>query len=101
MSIRRGLRSCVVLALLLSITATPSHADMSPPNDQSQDRSSTVVLVRDGGFHWAEAGVGAAAAIATTLLALGLVMALRPEHRENGNPRGARVSAEGASDEDN
>jgi hypothetical protein len=38
-----------------------------------------VVSVPDGGFDWADAAVGAAATLATTLLALGLVLALRPD----------------------
>jgi hypothetical protein len=39
-----------------------------------------VVRVSDDGFHWADAGLGAAVALATTLLTLGLVLALRPAH---------------------
>jgi hypothetical protein len=88
MSITRGLRWFVVLALLSSVAAASSHgADTNPPPDPSRDRPSTVVVsVRDGGFHWADAGVGAAAALATTLLALGLVLALRPDHGDGGKP---------------
>jgi hypothetical protein len=88
MSIRRGLRWFVVPALLLSIAAAPSQADTNPPLDASRHRPSTVVVsVRDGGFHWTDAGVGAAAMFATTLLALGLVLALRPDRRRNGKPQ--------------
>lgn len=88
MSITRGLRWFVVLALLLSVAEASSHgADTNPSPDPSRDRPSTVVVsVRDGGFHWADAGVGAAAMLATTLLALGLVLALRPDHGGNGKP---------------
>ncbi len=87
MSITRGLRWFVVLALLLSVAAASSHgADTNPQPDPSGDRPSTVVVsVRDGGFHWADAGVGAAATLAATLLALGLVLALRPAAKETGN----------------
>ena len=85
MRITRAFRSCVVLALLLSMSAASGHADMPPP-DPSQGRPPTVIVVRDTGFRWTDAGVGAAAAIATTLLALGLVLALRPDRRQNGNP---------------
>ncbi len=54
--------------------------ERDPPSDPSADRPSTVVVsVRDGGFHWADAGVGAAAVLATTLLALGLVLTVRPD----------------------
>jgi hypothetical protein len=88
MSITRGLRLFVVPALLLSVAAAPSHAETNPPPDPSRDRPSTVVVsVREGGFHWTDAGVGAAAMLATTLLALGLVLALRPDRRRNGKPQ--------------
>jgi hypothetical protein len=88
MSITRTLRWFVVLALLASVAAAPSHgADTNPSPDPSRDRPSTVVVtVRDDGFHWADAGVGAAATLATTLLALGLVLALRPDRIGNGKP---------------
>lgn len=87
MSITRGFRWFVVLALLLSVAPAASHADTNPPPDPSGDRPSTVVVsVRDGGFHWTDAGVGAAAMFATTLLALGLVVVRRPDRKENGKP---------------
>jgi hypothetical protein len=84
----RGVRWLVVLALVLSVNAASSHADTSPPPDPSgSERPSTVVVrVSDDGFHWADAGLGATAAFATTLLALGLVLALRPDRGGNGNP---------------
>jgi hypothetical protein len=86
MSITRGLRWFVVVALLSSVAAASSHADTKPP-DPNGDRPSTVVVsVHDGGFHWADAGVGAAATLATTLLALGLVLALRPERGVTDKP---------------
>ena len=87
MDIRRRLRWFVVLALLASVAAAPSHgADTNPPPDPSGDRPSTVVVsVRDGGFHWADAGVGAAAMFATTLLALGLALAVRPDRGGKDN----------------
>ena len=101
MRITRRLRWFVVLALLWSVAAASSYADTNPPADPSHDRPSTVVVsVRDGGFHWADAGVGAAAGLATTLLGLGLVLALRPDRGGNGNPYTALVSAEGASNAD-
>ena len=79
MSVRRGVRWFVVLAVLLSVAAASSRgAKASPPPDPSRP-STVVVNVRDDGFDWADAGVGAAATLATTLLALGLVLALRPD----------------------
>lgn len=85
MSITRGVRWFVALALLLSIAAPSSRADTNPAPNPSDERPSTVVVrVSDGGFHWADAGLGAAAALATTLLALGLVLTLRPDRGGNG-----------------
>jgi hypothetical protein len=87
MSITRGLRWFVVLALLLSVAAAPSYADTNPPPDPSRERPSAVVVsVREGGFRWTDAGVGAAAMFATTLLALGLALALQPDRKGNVKP---------------
>jgi hypothetical protein len=88
MNITRGLRWFVVLALLLAVAPASSHgANTSPPPAPSRDRPSTVVVtVRDGGFDWADAGVGAAAMLATTLLALGAVLVLRPDRGGTGKP---------------
>ena len=87
MSITRGLRWLVVLALLALVATSASHgAGTNPPADPHVRPSTVVVSVRDGGFHWTDAGVGVAATLATTLLALGIVLALRPDHRGNGKP---------------
>jgi hypothetical protein len=86
MSIIRRLRLFVVLALVLSVAAAWSQGANSNSPPASRDRPSTVVVVRDGGFHWTDAGLGAAAALATTLLAVGLVLALRPDRGANGKP---------------
>ena len=84
---KRGVRWFVLLALVLSVAPASGHADTTPPPNSSDERPSTVVVrVSDGGFHWADAGLGAAAALATTLLALGLVLTLRPDHGGNGKP---------------
>jgi hypothetical protein len=86
MSITRGFRF-IVLALLLLLAPAPSHAVTNPPPDPNSERPATVVVsVRNGSFHWTDAGVGAAAMFATTLLALGLVVARRPDSKENGKP---------------
>jgi hypothetical protein len=61
-------------------------ADTSRPPDPNRDPSTVVIRVRDGGFHWTDAGVGAAAMFATTLVALGLVLALRPDRGGTGKP---------------
>ncbi len=88
MSISRGLGWCVAVVLLVSVaTASSQGTEPRPSSDPGRDRPPTVVVsVRDDGFHWTDAGVGAAAAIATTLLALGLVLALRPDRGLKENP---------------
>jgi hypothetical protein len=87
MSIIRRLRLFVVLGLVLSVAAAWNQgANTKPPPAPSHDRPSTVVVVRDGGFRWTDAGVGAAAALAATLLALGLVLTLRPDRGAIGKP---------------
>jgi len=88
MSITRGLVWCVAVALLVSVaTASSQGAEQSSSSNPGRDRPPTVVVsVRDDGFHWTDAGVGAAAAVATTLLAFGLVLALRPNRGVKENP---------------
>lgn len=84
MSIARGLGWFVAVALLLSVAAASSPAGTNPAPELSDERPSTVVVrVSDSGFHWVDAGLGAAATVATTLIALGLVLALRPDRGEN------------------
>ena len=72
----RHLRNYVVVALLVGFLAPASLAagGTSPP-------PSVVVKVSDGGFHWGDAAVGAAATLATGLLVLGLVLMFRPAGR--------------------
>lgn len=84
MSITRGLRWLVALALLLSLATASGRAGTNPATEPSDERPSTVVVrVSDSGFHWVDAGLGAAAALATMLIALGLVLALRPDRGGN------------------
>jgi hypothetical protein len=54
---------------LLAPVSFAADAESPPP--------SIVVKVTDSGFHWGDAAVGAAAAIATAVLVLGLVLAIR------------------------
>jgi hypothetical protein len=92
-SITRGLRWLVALALLLSVAVASSRAGTNPAPEPSDERPSTVVVrASDSGFHWVDAGLGAAAALAATLIALGLVLALRPDRVRNDNRMSARVS---------
>ena len=51
MSVARGLRWLVVLALMLCVAPSSGHAE-TPPPDPSRERPSTVVVsVSDDGFH--------------------------------------------------
>jgi hypothetical protein len=89
MRVTRVLRWVVVIALLLlSLSAASSYgANEQPPRRPVPERPTpppVVIRVHDDGFHWADAGVGAAAMLAATLLALGLAMALRPDRRSKG-----------------
>jgi hypothetical protein len=86
MSMTRGLRSFVVLALLLLASAASGHGVGASPAHPPGRPPTIVVNAPDGGFHWTDAGVGAAAMLATTLLTLGLLLALRSDHRGNGKP---------------
>jgi hypothetical protein len=93
MSVSRGARLVVVLGLLLLSGAPSSHgAERNPPHRPVTERttpSRVVVRVRDSGFHWADAGVGAAAMLATTFLALGVALVMRPDRRSNGDREAA------------
>lgn len=93
MSIARGLGLLVALALLLSLATASGRAGTNPPSEPSDERPSKVVVrVSDGGFHWVDAGLGAAAGLASTLIALGLVLALRPDHDGKRSAMSARLS---------
>jgi hypothetical protein len=72
MSIWRGL----VIVLLVAAFATPTARSEEPARTRPQQP--VVVEVRDGGFHWLDAGLGAAAGVAATLVVLGLVLTARP-----------------------
>ena len=93
MSITRRLGWLVALALLLSLATASGRAGTNPASEPRNERPSTVVVrVTDSGFHWVDAGLGAAAGLATTLIALGLVLALRPDHEGERSPMSARLS---------
>lgn len=93
MSIKSRLRWFVALVLLLSLPAASSRAGTNPAPEPGGERPSTVVVrVGDSGFHWVDAGLGAAAGLATTLIALGLGLALRPGHEGERSPTSARLS---------
>jgi len=59
--------SAVAALAATAAAAPPSHGGARP----------TVVVRVDGGFHWLDAGIGAAATLATVLLAYGLTLSVR------------------------
>lgn len=82
-------RWVVALALMLAPNAASSSGASEGPRCSSASDQTTppvVVSVHDDGFDWADAGVGAAGMLAGTLLAFGLVTALRPERRTTTSP---------------
>jgi hypothetical protein len=69
MDYRRIVSGVVGLALLLCALA-PASALAARDNGGQP----VVVQVSDGGFHWRDAGLGAAAGIAVVLMGAGLVL---------------------------
>jgi hypothetical protein len=82
-----GLRSVIalnlLLLLLLSVVASSHGSNKNPRHQPTPEQAPqpVVVSVRDSGFHWADAGVGAAATLATTSLAVGVAVLMRPDRR--------------------
>ena len=67
-----------------------------PAAQDSARDGTTIVRVRDrGGFHWADAGVGAAAGVALSVLAVALTLLAREHRADRGrhqiNSQGARA----------
>jgi hypothetical protein len=85
MSIRGGLAVVLVVA---AVTAPARAAQASSHASPSQP---VVVKVSDQGFHWRDAGLGAAAGIAASLAVLGLVLTVR--QAEQPGPGDARTPA--------
>lgn len=75
-----ALRSIVAGLLLAALMA---HGVGAQP-DPAQPAQPVVVKVDGGGFHWEDAGLGAAAGVATTLLIFALVVAVRPSGQAAG-----------------
>lgn len=88
---RRTIITGLILALALASTAAPasakffelgangSYVQVPPPNELAVAAPPTIVKV-DNGFDWVDAGIGAAAGIALTLVCLGGVF-LVSQHR--------------------
>ena len=63
----------VLVVLLLAVAIGASSATAADPKPAQP----VVVKVEEGGFRWEDAGLGAAAGVAATLLVLALVFAVR------------------------
>lgn len=75
----------LVVSLIAAAIAAPGVSGAQRPQPGgSKPRSPVVVEVRRDGFHWADAGVGAAATLATVVIAAGVALVLRdrPPARE-------------------
>jgi hypothetical protein len=72
------LRRWLLVSLIAAAIAAPAVSSAQGPQpDGSKPRSPVVVEVRRDGFHWEDAGVGAAATLATVAIAAGAALALR------------------------
>jgi hypothetical protein len=70
--------------LLTSVIAAAIAAPgVSGARSPEPERSPVLVEVRDG-FHWGDAGVGAAAALASVAIAAGVVLVLRDRRDRQG-----------------
>jgi len=78
---RRSFTTALALTLTLSAPVAFAGTDANEREQSSRRAGSTIVRVNeDGGFDWADAGVGAAGGVALSMLGFGLVL-LVSEHR--------------------
>jgi hypothetical protein len=73
----------IALAAGLALTFTPLSFGQAPAGPDEQRRQAVVVEVSEGGFSWADAAVGAAAASGAALALLGLSMFRRQLRKED------------------
>jgi ABC-type sugar transport system permease subunit len=65
----------LTLVLVLVAASLSARAGGAPP--EPTDQPHVIVEVTDSGFHWLDAGIGAAAALAAVLLVVGLILSVR------------------------
>jgi hypothetical protein len=71
-------RRLVLISLIAAALAAPGVSGaQSPRSESAKPRSPVLVEVRRDGFHWGDAGVGAAAAFAIVAIAAGVALAIR------------------------
>jgi hypothetical protein len=66
--ISSALRACIAAGIAVVMPASLTNADAGPPRSPKQD--SLVVRV-DGGFHWGDAAIGAAAGFGAAITLVG------------------------------
>lgn len=74
MSRTHPVRNCLLIAAIAAVLAAAVGAQGPKPAEPS---SPVVIEVRDEGFHWEDAGVGAAATLAIATIAFGLALVVR------------------------
>ena len=73
-----ALRRWLVISLIPAVIAAPGISGApSPQPESAKARSPVWVEVRRDGFHWGDAGVGAAAALAVVAIAAGAALVYR------------------------
>jgi hypothetical protein len=73
-----ALRRWLVISLIPAVIAAPGvSAAPRPESTSAAPRSPVLVEVRRDGFHWGDAGVGAAAALAIVAIAAGVALVYR------------------------
>ena len=75
------MRAWLVVSLLAGVIASGAGAAGSQPAPAGAKQPPVVVKVDGGGFHWQDAGLGAAAALAVVLLVHGLALTARAQRR--------------------
>ena len=70
------------LAATLALSPAPAIAEQdSPEHDSPRARATVVRVSDDGGFDWADAGIGAAGGVALSMLGVGLVLLVSARSR--------------------
>jgi hypothetical protein len=86
---RRLLRVTACTLVLTVIIVSTAGGATGPRAPQPAQRPTVVVEVREGGFHWEDAAIGAAAVFGLVLVGSGAVLAFRraatPSMREENH----------------
>lgn len=80
-----------VVLVLAALSAAAAHASASTTNRTASPQSVQIIRVTARGFDWGDAGIGAAAGIGISMLAVGASLILTASRR-NHQPR-ARLTA--------